>query len=59
MLQAAAFPCLLMAVWTPMPTEIWSVSGPLAMAAYAVFLLVVVTVLLSTFLIDHIELFGW
>lgn len=57
-LQAAAFLSLLMIYWKPMPTEVWSVSGPLALTTYVVFVLGLVMVLLSTFLIDHFELFG-
>ncbi|SPF75993.1 hypothetical protein ALP8811_00989 [Aliiroseovarius pelagivivens] len=57
-LQAATFLSLLMAFWKPMPAEIWSVDGPLALVAYAVFVIGLVMVLVSTFLIDHFELFG-
>lgn len=57
-LQAAAFLSLLMLFWRPMPFAIWSLDGAWALAIYAVFLTGLVTVLLSTFLIDHWELFG-
>ncbi|WP_306141777.1 methanethiol S-methyltransferase [Roseibium sp. MMSF_3412] len=57
-LQAAAFLSLLMLCWKPMPSVVWSVDGVWALAAYALFLSGLVTVLLSTFLIDHWELFG-
>lgn len=57
-LQAAAFLSLLMFFWQPMPTEIWSVTGSWAIGLYLMFFVGLVVVLLSTFLIDHFELFG-
>ncbi len=57
-LQAATFLSLLMLFWKPMPSAIWSVDGVWALVVYAVFLAGLVMVLLSTFLIDHWELFG-
>lgn len=57
-LQAAAFLMLLMVFWQPMPAEIWSVTNGWAIGFYLMFALGLVTVLLSTFLIDHYELFG-
>ncbi len=45
--------------WRPMPTEVWSVpAGPAATAIWAVFWVGWATVLLSTFLISHFDLFG-
>lgn len=57
-LQAAAFLSILMVFWVPMPTAIWSVSGQWAISFYALFAVGLIVVLLSTFLIDHFELFG-
>ncbi|WP_434055760.1 MAG: isoprenylcysteine carboxylmethyltransferase family protein [Roseibium sp.] len=57
-LQAATFLSLLMLFWKPMPSAIWSVDGVWALVVYAVFLAGLAMVLLSTFLIDHWELFG-
>lgn len=45
--------------WQPMPTVIWSVEHPLAVALLTgLFLLGWVTVLYSSFIIDHFDLFG-
>ena len=44
--------------WRPMPGVIWSVTGPAAIALWALFGLGWVIVLLSTFLINHFDLFG-
>ena len=45
--------------WRPLPQAVWSVTSPgLAMALWAVFGLGWATVLLSTFLINHFDLFG-
>lgn len=57
-LQSALFLGLAMWQWQPMPTTLWSFDGALALASYAIFGLGVCMVLLSTFLIDHFELFG-
>lgn len=57
-LQAAAFLSLLMAFWQPMPAQVWSVTDGWAMGFYAMFAVGLIMVLLSTFLIDHFELFG-
>lgn len=57
-LQSAVFLGLAMWQWQPMPWVLWSFDGALAIATYAVFVLGGVLVLLSTFLIDHFELFG-
>lgn len=57
-LQAAAFLSILMIFWKPMPAVAWSVSDQLAIGFYVLFVFGLVMVLLSTFLIDHFELFG-
>lgn len=57
-LQSAVFLAVAMAFWQPLPTSIWSFDGGLAVAAYGICGLGVFLVLLSTFLIDHFELFG-
>lgn len=50
---------LLMWQWRPMPTVVWSVApGPAATAIWALFWFGWATVLLSTFLINHFDLFG-
>ena len=56
--QSALFLSLAMWQWQPMPTVIWAVDGALAWVAYGICALGVFLVLLSTFLIDHFELFG-
>jgi len=57
-LQATCCLALIIWVWRPLPTEIWSFSGWSALPFYAVFFAGVVIVLWSTHLIDHFELFG-
>jgi protein-S-isoprenylcysteine O-methyltransferase Ste14 len=58
-LMASAALILLMALWRPIDTVIWSVSAPMAAELiWAIFALGWATVLLSTFLINHFELFG-
>jgi len=50
---------LLMALWQPIPQVVWHFDDPLASALLSVaFLAGVGLVLLSTFLIDHFDLFG-
>ena len=50
---------LLYVLWQPMPQVIWDLSAtPLAIIAWAVFLLGFTIVLLSTFMTDHFDLFG-
>ena len=50
---------LLYVYWQPMPSVVWSVSSPLwAGVLTALFFLGIGLVLLSTFLINHFELFG-
>ena len=58
-LMASAVLIVLMAFWRPIPATIWSVSNPLAAnAIWAIFWIGWGMVLLSTFLINHFELFG-
>ena len=49
---------MLFAFWRPIGGTLWSLSGPLAVAMWALFALGWALVLLSTFLINHFELFG-
>ncbi|HWE99873.1 MAG TPA: NnrU family protein [Caulobacteraceae bacterium] len=44
--------------WRSLPAVVWNVSGPLASVLWVVFFAGWGLVLLSTFLIDHFELFG-
>ncbi len=44
--------------WQPLPATVWSVTGPAATALWAVCALGWLIVLLSTFLINHFDLFG-
>lgn len=56
---ASAVLCLLVYVWQPMPQNAWTVTDPTAASAlWALGALGWGTVLLSTFLINHFELFG-
>ncbi|MDX2276826.1 MAG: isoprenylcysteine carboxylmethyltransferase family protein [Hyphomonadaceae bacterium] len=56
---ASAVLCLLVYVWQPMPENVWTVTNPTAAnALWALSALGWGTVLLSTFLINHFELFG-
>ena len=58
-LMASAVLILLMALWRPIPSVIWDIANPLAAnAIWAVFWIGWGMVLLSTFLINHFELFG-
>lgn len=57
-LQSALFLGFALWQWQPLPTTLWMVEGALVWLCYGIFALGVVTVLLSTFLIDHFELFG-
>lgn len=49
---------VLFAGWRPIPAVIWSLDGPAAWALWGLFGLGWALVLLSTFLINHFELFG-
>ena len=55
---ASAALILLFWQWRPLTATVWAVEGPLAAATSVVFALGWLTVLLSTFLISHFELFG-
>lgn len=58
-LVATALLALLMWQWRPIPAVLWDVQFPAArIAIYGVFTLGVAIVLLSSFLIDHFDLFG-
>jgi methanethiol S-methyltransferase len=51
--------CLLFVVWRPLPDPIWSVQSPVGRALlFGLFGLGWLTVLCSTFMINHFELFG-
>lgn len=49
---------LLFWLWRPMPGVVWEAGGPIAAVLWAVFAFGWVVVLVSTFLIDHFDLFG-
>lgn len=49
---------VLFAFWRPIPAVIWAVAGPAAMLLWTLFALGWGMVLVSTFLINHFELFG-
>ena len=58
-LMASAVLIILMTLWRPIDSAVWSVSSPaLANLIWALFWVGWLTVLLSTFLINHFELFG-
>ncbi len=58
-LAASLVLILLFALWRPIPGEIWSLSDPIGrIAMWTLFALGWGIVLLSTFLINHFELFG-
>jgi len=58
-LISSALLILLYALWRPMPAVIWSVEGTwLGMALWAIFFLGLAVVLISSFTIDHFDLFG-
>ena len=57
-LFASAALILLFSQWRPLPTTVWSVSGLPADVLWGLFALGWATVLGSTFLINHFELFG-
>lgn len=57
-LQASVFLALLMWMWRPMPMTLWQLENSLMLAVYGFFSFGVIVVLLSTFLINHFELFG-
>jgi protein-S-isoprenylcysteine O-methyltransferase Ste14 len=49
---------VLMALWRPIPAPVWTVAGAGAIVLWALFAIGWGMVLLSTFLINHFELFG-
>ena len=58
-LMASAALIILMSLWRPIDAVVWSVSAPLASTLiWALFWIGWLMVLLSTFLINHFELFG-
>jgi protein-S-isoprenylcysteine O-methyltransferase Ste14 len=58
-IMASAVLILLMALWRPIDAVVWSVTAPMASnLIWAIFWAGWATVLLSTFLINHFELFG-
>lgn len=57
-LQSSACLAFAMWQWRPMEAVIWSFSGLEALPFYALFFFGALVVLISTFLIDHFELFG-
>jgi protein-S-isoprenylcysteine O-methyltransferase Ste14 len=58
-LMASAALILLITLWRPIPTIVWNVTNPvLSDLIWALFWIGWLTVLLSTFLINHFELFG-
>ena len=58
-LMASAVLIVLMTLWRPIPSAIWDIANPLAAnAIWGLFWIVWGMVLLSTFLINHFELFG-
>jgi protein-S-isoprenylcysteine O-methyltransferase Ste14 len=58
-LMASAVLIVLMTLWRPIPSAIWDIANPLAAnAIWGLFWIGWGMVLLSTFLINHFELFG-
>ena len=57
-LAATAVLALIMWGWRPIPEIVWSVEGPGATVLWGVFTAGWAVVLISTFLIDHFDLFG-
>ena len=57
-LAASAALIILFAFWRPIAGTVWSVDGAASYALWALFALGWLIVLLSTFLINHFELFG-
>jgi len=58
-LMASAVLIVLMTLWKPIPATVWDITNPLAAnAVWALFWIGWGMVLLSTFLINHFELFG-
>lgn len=57
-LQTTVFLVLMYVYWQPMPDVVWSVDGGMATFLTVLFFAGIGLVLLSTFLINHFELFG-
>jgi methanethiol S-methyltransferase len=57
-LAASLVLMVLFAFWRPIPGAVWQAEGALALVLWALFALGWLVVLLSTFLINHFELFG-
>lgn len=57
-LASSAALWLLFAFWQPIPGSVWQVTGFGGVTLQALFFLGITTVLYSTFLIDHFDLFG-
>ncbi len=57
-LAASLMLILLFALWRPIPAPVWTLTGPLAAILWLLFAAGWGIVLLSTFLINHFELFG-
>ena len=57
-MQSSIFLALAVWGWQPMSGVVWAFDGVVAIAFYAAFAVGLGTLLLSTFLIDHFELFG-
>ena len=57
-LAASTALIVLFAFWRPIPGIVWSVTGAAALVLWGLFALGWLIVLLSTFLINHFELFG-
>lgn len=57
-LLASVLLALMMWLWRPLPDVIWSVEGPLRFPLWILFFAGWGIVLLSTYLIDHFDLFG-
>ena len=56
--QSSVFLALAMWQWQPLNAQVWTIGGPAVIAVYAAFAIGLALVLVSTFLIDHFELFG-
>jgi protein-S-isoprenylcysteine O-methyltransferase Ste14 len=57
-LAASLMLLLLFALWRPIPISIWTITGPAALALWGLCAFGWGMVLLSTFLLNHFELFG-
>ena len=57
-LIASLLLALMMWQWRPLPDVVWGLTGTVSYALWALFALGWLTVLVSTYLIDHFDLFG-